>query len=116
MYMIFRCYYSNRQVVIDSEAPLHVCKATEPPAVKIREINLRSCRRESNPRRQRDERASNPLGHRGSSNSRVNILHDPKKIARKRFMAFFSTIRPAEENVKSWQKSDHRKWSKYSVK
>src|SRR5260221_9191262 len=67
VYMIFRRYYSNRQVMIDSEAPLHVFKATEPPAVKIREINLRSCRRESNPRRRRDERASNPLGHRGSS-------------------------------------------------
>src|SRR5260221_9749150 len=67
MYMIFRCYYSNRRVVIDSEAPLHFCKATEPPAVKIREINLRSCRRELNPRRQRYERASNPFGHRGSS-------------------------------------------------
>src|SRR5260221_3928520 len=53
--------------MIDSEAPLHVCKATEPPAVKIREINLRCCRRESNPRRRHDERASNPLGHRGSS-------------------------------------------------
>src|SRR5260221_14779733 len=66
-YMIFRCYYSNRQVIIDSEAPLNLCKATEPPAVKIREINLLSCRRESNPRRQREERASNPLGHRGSS-------------------------------------------------
>src|SRR5260221_2544061 len=74
MYMIFRCYYSNREVVIDSEAPLQVCKATEPPAIKIREINLRSCRRESNPRRQRDERASNPLGHRGM------FMQNPCKI------------------------------------
>src|SRR6266536_2741953 len=53
------------QTMIYSEAPLHVCKATEPPAVEIREINLRSCRRESNPRLQHDERASYPLGHRG---------------------------------------------------
>src|SRR6266536_4009274 len=52
--------------MIDSEASLHVSKATEPPAVKIPEINLRSCRRESNPRCQHDERASYPLGHRGS--------------------------------------------------
>src|SRR6266536_2915986 len=52
--------------MIDSEASIHVCKATGPPAVKIREINLRSCRRELNPRHQHDERASYPLGHRGS--------------------------------------------------
>src|SRR6266536_3579614 len=60
--------------MIDSEAPLHVCKATEPPAVKIREINLRSCRRQSNPRRQHDERASYPLGHRGSARRSLRPL------------------------------------------
>src|SRR6266536_2392815 len=58
-----RCYYSNRQVMIDSEAPLHVYKATEPPTVKIREINLRSYHWESNPCLQLDKLTSKRPTH-----------------------------------------------------
>src|SRR6266536_480865 len=72
--------------MIDSEAPLHICKATEPPAVKIREINLRSCRRESNPRRQHDERASYPLGHRGSLES-ITARH---RLHKKLYCGYFA--------------------------
>jgi len=48
--------------------------------------------------------------------SRVNMLTNPKKIARKRFMVFFSSVWPREQHIKSWPKLDHQKGCKYDVK
>ena len=39
--------------------------------------------------------------------SRIDIQHDPKKIARKRFMLIFCCIWSGEEHTKSWTKSEH---------
>ena len=41
--------------------------------------------------------------------SRVKLLHDPKKIARKRFMAFLCSLRSIVKHTKSRHHSDHQK-------
>jgi hypothetical protein len=48
--------------------------------------------------------------------SRVNLRHDPEKIARKRFMMFFWSIRSGDEHTKSCIKSEHGKWSNFGGK
>ena len=42
-------------------------------------------------------------------NSRVKLLHDPNKIARKRFMAFLCSLRSIVKLTKSRHHSDHQK-------
>ena len=41
--------------------------------------------------------------------SRVKLLHDPKKIARKRFMAFLCSLRSIVKHTTSRLHSDHQK-------
>ena len=41
--------------------------------------------------------------------SRVKLLDDPEKIARKRFMAFLSSLRSIVKHTKSRHHSDHQK-------
>ena len=41
--------------------------------------------------------------------SRVKLLHDPKKIARKRFMSFLCSLRSIVKHTKSRHHSDHQK-------
>ena len=45
----------------------------------------------------------------GGRTSRVKLLHDPKKIARKRFMAFLCSLRSIVKHTKSRHHSDHQK-------
>ena len=56
-----------------------------------------------------------PKGNR-SDGSRVKLLDDPDKIARKRFMAFLSSLRSIVKPTKSRHHSDHQKVFKLDVK
>ena len=51
-----------------------------------------------------------------SSDSRVKLLDDPEKIARKRFMAFLSSLRSIVKHTKSRHHSDHQKVFKLDFK
>ena len=53
--------------------------------------------------------------HSGSI-SRVKLLDDPEKIARKRFMAFLSSLRSIVKHTKSRHHSDHQKVFKLDFK
>ena len=48
--------------------------------------------------------------------SRVKLLDDPEKIARKRFMAFLSSLRSIVKHTKSRHHSDHQKVFKLDFK
>ena len=50
------------------------------------------------------------------TDSRVKLLDDPEKIARKRFMAFLSSLRSIVKHTKSRHHSDHQKVFKLDFK
>ena len=54
--------------------------------------------------------------HNNSAYSRVKLLHDPKQIARKRFMAFLYSLRSIVKHTKSRHHSDHQKVFKSDFK
>ena len=59
-------------------------------------------------------RTSLPLPE--SAISRVKLLDDPKQIARKRFMAFLSSLRSIVKHTKSRHLSDHQEVFKLDFK